>query len=55
MINFRVTYKRNGEERIAPFIFSNISEARQARNLYTNRGYEDVSILAQRIEDNINP
>jgi hypothetical protein len=45
---FRVTYiNKYGEEKMAPFVFDNIEEARRARSLYQNRGYHSISILVQ--------
>ncbi len=53
MINYRISYVNSyGEERIAPFVFSNIQEARRTRKLYQDRGNHSVSILAYRTEDN---
>lgn len=53
---FRVTYTNSyGEEKMAPFIFDNIEEARRARALYINRGYTNLSILVQDTSHNINP
>ncbi len=53
MIDYRISYVNSyGEERIAPFIFSNIAEARQTRKLYQEKGYHSISILAYRTEDN---
>tara|TARA_R110000737_G_scaffold36684_2_gene56309 strand:- start:6822 stop:6989 length:168 start_codon:yes stop_codon:yes gene_type:complete len=53
MLEFRVLYTKDGEEKVAPFIFSTIHEARQARKLYKDRGYYHISILVKRAEDNI--
>lgn len=51
MQHFRVTYiNTNGEEKIAPFVFDNIQEARRARSLYLNRGYHSISILVQLLD-----
>lgn len=56
MTYFRVTYTNiYGEEKISPFIFDNIEEARRARALYINKGYTNLSILVQKTSDNINP
>ena len=52
MLRFRVVYTKDGEEKVAPFHFDNIAEARRARELYKNRGYINISILVERIEDN---
>jgi len=53
---FRLTYTNNyGEEKMAPFIFDNIEEARRARSLYQNRGYHSISILVQVTDHNTNP
>lgn len=52
MLRFRVLYTKDGEEKVAPFHFDNISEARRARELYRNRGYINLRILVERTEDN---
>jgi len=52
MQHFRVTYiNTNGEEKIAPFVFDNIQEARRARYLYASRGYHSISILVQVVDE----
>ena len=53
---FRVTYTNNyGEEKMAPFVFDNIEEARITRALYIKRGYTNLSILVQVTDNNTNP
>lgn len=45
-------YEKDGEEFITPFIFSTISEARDARNKLTMSGKLNVAILIKRVDDN---
>lgn len=52
MQEFRIMYVKDGLEIIAPFIFSNIGEARDARSKYIMSGKLNVAILVRRAEDN---
>ncbi len=55
MLTFRIIYTKEGKEIVAPFQFSNIQEARQARKVYTDSGAINVAIVVERTEDNIHP
>lgn len=55
MLTFRLIHTKEGEELVAPFIFSNIQEARQARKVYKDSGSINVTIVIERAEDNIHP
>lgn len=52
MQEFRIMYEKDGEEFITPFVFSTISEARDARNKLTMSGKLNVAILIKRVDDN---
>ena len=54
MLTYRVIYTKEGKEIVAPFQFSNIQEARQARKVYKDSGAINIAIVVERTEDNIN-
>ena len=54
MLTYRVIYTKEGKELVAPFIFSNLQEARQARKVYKDSGAINIAIVVERTEDNIN-
>lgn len=53
MLTYRIIYTKEGKEMVAPFQFSNLQEARQARRVYQDSGAIDIAIVIERAEDNI--
>jgi len=54
MLTYRIIYTKEGKEIVAPFQFSNLQEARQARKIYKSSGAINIAIVVERTEDNIN-
>lgn len=54
MLIYRIIYTKEGKEIVAPFQFSNLQEARQARKVYKDSGAVNITIVIERVEDNIN-
>jgi hypothetical protein len=54
MLKLRIVYTKEGKETVAPFIFDNIQDARQARRVYEDSGAINIAIVIERVEDNIN-
>lgn len=52
MLEYRIAYNKDGMDFLTPFIFSNITDARQARKSFIYLGRKDVRILCKRPQDN---
>jgi len=53
MLTYRVIYTKEGKELVAPFLFNNIQQARQAREVYKDSGAINIVIVVERAQDNI--
>ena len=53
MLTYRVIYTKEGKELVAPFLFNNLQQARQAREVYKDSGAINIVIVVERAQDNI--